>query len=109
MFYITCETESLPVQRVLIRLYNKLLNYYFTASLDYTPPTETYVIEAGEDRDCLQLMILDDSIFEGPEDLIGSLEGIVNQLGQLVRNPERITFDPATTMVEISDNDGMFL
>ena len=75
-------------------------------SLDYTPPTDTYVIEAGEERDCLQLMILDDSIFEGSEDLTGSLEGTVNLLGQLVRNPERITFDPATTTIQINDNDG---
>ena len=52
-------------------------------------------------------MILDDSIFEGSEDLTGSLEGIVNQLGQLVRNPERITFDPAMTTIQINDNDGM--
>lgn len=75
-------------------------------SLDYTPPTDAYVIDAGEDRDCLQLMILDDIIFEGSEELTGSLEGIVNQLGQLVQNPERITFDPAMTTIQINDNDG---
>lgn len=76
-------------------------------SLDYNPPTDTYVIEAGENSDCLQLMILDDSIFEGSEELTGSLEGTVNQLGQLVRNPDRITFDPTTTTIQINDNDGM--
>ena len=53
-------------------------------------------------------MILDDSIFEGPENLSGSLEGIINGLGQLVRVPERITLNPATTMIEISDNDGTY-
>ena len=79
----------------------------FAVSLDYTPPTDTYIIEAGDDRDCLQLMILDDSIFEGSEELTGSLEGIVNQLGQLVRNPDRIMFDPATTTIQINDNDGI--
>lgn len=77
------------------------------ASLDYTPPTDPYIIDAGEERDCLQLMILDDIIFEGSEDLTGSLEGIVNQLGQLVSNPERITFDPPMTTIQIDDNDGM--
>ena len=75
-------------------------------SLDYTPPTDTYLIEAGEDRSCLQVTILDDSIFEGPEDLTGSLEGIINQLGQLVSNPQRITFDPDMTTILIEDNDG---
>jgi hypothetical protein len=75
-------------------------------SLDYTPPTDAYIIDAGEDRDCLQLMILDDIIFEGSEELTGSLEGIVNQLGQLVQNPERIMFDPAMTTIQINDNDG---
>ena len=81
--------------------------FFITVSLDYTPPTDTYVIEAGEERDCLQLMILDDSIFEGSEDLTGSLEGIVNELGQLIRNPERITLDPAMTTIQINDNDGI--
>lgn len=63
------------------------------------------MIEAGEDRACLQLMILDDSIFEGAEDFNGNLEGIVNQLGQLVSNPDRITFDPRMTTIQIDDND----
>lgn len=75
--------------------------------LDYTPPTEAYLIEAGSDRDCLQLMILDDSVFEDVEDFTGTLEGIVNELGQLVRTPERITFQPVMTTVQITDNDGM--
>ena len=65
------------------------------------------MIEAGEERDCLQLMILDDSIFEGSEDLTGSLEGIVNELGQLIQNSERITLDPAMTTIQINDNDGI--
>lgn len=78
----------------------------FTVSLDYTPPTAAYMIEAGEERDCLQLMILDDSIYEGPEELTGNLEGIVNQLGQLIRNPVRITLQPTMTTVLINDNDG---
>ena len=64
------------------------------------------MLEAGEDRDCLQLMILDDTIYEGVEDLTGNLEGIVNQLGQLVRNPARITFQPMMTTIQINDNDG---
>ena len=77
-------------------------------SLDYSPPVETFMLEAGEDRACLQLMILDDSIFEGPEDLTGRLEGVINDLGQLVRNPERITFEPVMTTIQITDNDGKF-
>lgn len=77
-------------------------------NLDYVPPTDTYLIEAGEDRGCLQLTILDDSIFEGPEDLTGTLEGIVNDLGQLVRNPDRINFNPAMTTIQIDDNDGTY-
>ena len=77
-------------------------------SLDYTPPTDTYLIEAGDDRSCLQLMILDDSIFESQEELTGTLEGIVNQLGQLVSNPERITLAPIMTTIQIDDNDRKF-
>ena len=85
----------------------ELLNLItFPVSLDYTPPTAAYVIEAGGERGCLQLMILDDSIYEGPEEFTGNLEGIVNQLGQLVRNPERITLQPTMTTVLINDNDG---
>ena len=75
-------------------------------SLDYTPPTAAYMIEAGEERGCLQLMILDDSIYEGAEEFTGNLEGTVNQLGQLVRNPDRITLQPTMTTVVINDNDG---
>ena len=64
------------------------------------------MLDAGEDRSCLQVMILDDDLFEGPEDLTGTLEGIINDLGQLVRAPERITFEPVMTTIQISDNDG---
>lgn len=66
-------------------------------------------MEPGESRTCLTFTIFDDDVVEGLESLTGELEGIINALNVLEASPERITFRPRVTTLNIMDTDGEFL
>ena len=52
--------------------------------------------------------ILDDGIVEGMEALNGNIEGIINSLNALETDPDRITFQPRDTTLNILDTDSEF-
>lgn len=67
------------------------------ASLDYSGGTFIYTFNAGEDRVCRDIEILDDAISEAPEEFeitLSTDDGAV------------VEVDPGTAVVEITDNDG---
>lgn len=52
--------------------------------------------------------ILDDGTVEGTEALNGNIEGIINSLNALETAPDRITFQPRDTTLNILDTDSEF-
>lgn len=79
-----------------------------TVSSDYSPPSGRFVVMPGESRACLTFTILDDGIVEGMESLMGTLEGILNDLNVLVTAPERLTFQPRDATLNILDSDSQY-
>lgn len=81
---------------------------FHSGGSDYSPPSDRFVIEAGETSDCLTFTIFDDGTVEGMESLTGFLEGIFNpDDNTLNTSPDRITFDPQQATLDILDTDGM--
>ena len=68
---------------------------------------DQYTITSGTRTACLDFTIESDSLFENTESLTGFLRGAVLS-GTLTENPQRITFEPRETTIEITDdgNDG---
>ena len=56
--------------------------------------------------DCLDLTIINDNILESTEDLTGQLESFVVD-GLPVQSIDGVELNPAQTLVQIQDNDGM--
>ena len=56
--------------------------------------------------DCLDLTVINDNILESTEDLTGQLESFVVN-GLPAQSIDGIELNPAQTLIQIQDNDGM--
>ena len=65
-----------------------------------------YNLDEDTSRDCLDLTIINDNILESAEDLIGRLESFVVN-GLPVQSIDGVELNPAQTLIQIQDNDGM--
>ena len=78
---------------------------YCAVGRDYSTPTTRYIFSAGSDRQCVDVIILDDLIFELTEEFTGLLEGfVVDGMSQDI--VQGVFLEPADTRVFIEDNDG---
>ncbi len=75
-------------------------------SSDYSPPVGRYNLDEDTSMDCLDITIINDNILESTEDLIGQLDSFVVD-GLPVQSINGIEINPAQTLVQIQDNDGM--
>ncbi len=64
---------------------------------DYETVIAQQLFSPGQVRQCINIIILEDDILEGPEDFQTTLSTSV----------DRVTLDPELAIVNISDNDGM--
>ncbi len=74
--------------------------------VDYSTPTTRYVFSADDERQCVDVIIRDDLVFEQTEEFTGRLQGFVID-GRNEATVEGVTLEPANTRVEIQDNDGI--
>ena len=75
-------------------------------SSDYSPPVGRYNLDEDTSMDCLDITIINDNILESTEDLIGQLDGFIVD-GLPVQSIDGVEINPAQTLVQIQDNDGM--
>ena len=77
-------------------------------SSDYSPPVGRYNLDEDTSMDCLDLTVINDNILESTEDLTGQLESFVVN-GLPVQSIDGVELNPAQTLVQIQDNDGMYM
>ena len=63
---------------------------------DYIATTATVTFNATQSRDCVNVIIIPDSIIEGSKTFSGTLD---------TRTPQ-VTLNPAATVITITDDDG---
>ena len=84
---------------------NNPIYLIYAAGTDYSTPTTQYVLTSGDTRECVDVIIRGDVIFEREENFRGQLQGFVLD-GRNVASIEGVTLRPDRTVVQIEDNDG---
>lgn len=79
-----------------------------TANVDYRDPVGNYIFRSGSQRECLDIAILNDLIFEFDEDLTGRLTDILIDGTSALALPQ-VTFSQQETDITIVDTDGRYL
>lgn len=73
--------------------------------VDYLNPSNEYSLNPGETRNCVDITILNDNLFEFDEDLTGRLLRVTD-INRNTAPADRLTIDVDETLVTIEDNDG---
>lgn len=82
--------------------------FIIVVGVDYIDPTNEYLLNPGETRNCVNIIILNDNQFEFEEDLTGRLLRVTDTDRNLVPS-DRVTVDIDETSITIEDNDGEFI
>ncbi len=73
---------------------------------DYrTPVSREYTFRSGSRSECLDLVILQDTVFEVPEDLSAEISNVLLD-GTAILGTDQVTAQPSETMIVIEDTDG---
>lgn len=73
--------------------------------VDYRNPSNEYLLNPGETRNCVDITILNDNQFEFDEDLTGRLLRVTD-INRNTAPADRLTIDVDETLITIEDNDG---
>ena len=76
-----------------------------SVGVDYLDPTNEYLLNPGDTRNCVNLIILNDNQFEFDEDLTGRVLRVTDTNRNVVP-ADRVTVDIDETFIVIEDNDG---
>lgn len=87
-----------------------MIVYYvpLAVDVDYREPTNEYLLNPGETRNCVEITILNDNQFEFDEDISGRLLRVTD----INRNQvpaDRLSIDIDETLITIEDNDGKII
>ena len=74
--------------------------------MDYSDPSGFYLLDSGVSRECVDVFIQNDALFEFPETFMGQILRVTDQDNNPFTTNDGLTIDIPSTVVTIEDNDG---